>query len=104
MRFADRTRAVQLRPDAANDTLDATPRGGIRWLKTRRQAGTTARSPAFRHPAQGSYDQPMSGGIYLVRGDDELVEMRETPYEAEDVLQALIAKFPSLLSGDRDRR
>jgi hypothetical protein len=44
----------------------------------------------------------MSGGIYLVRGQDELVEMRETPYEAEDVLQALIAKFPSLLSGDRD--
>src|SRR4051794_27534998 len=43
----------------------------------------------------------MSGGIYLVRGDDELVEMRETPYEAEDVLQQLIAKFPSLLAGDQ---
>lgn len=43
----------------------------------------------------------MSGGIYLVRGDDELVEMREIPYEAEDVLQALIAKFPSLLAGDQ---
>jgi hypothetical protein len=42
----------------------------------------------------------VSGGIYFVRGDDELVEMRETPYEAEDVLQTLIAKFPSLLSGD----
>ena len=42
----------------------------------------------------------MSGGIYLVRGGDELVEMRETPYEAEDVLQTLLAKFPSLLSGD----
>ena len=27
--------------------------------------------------------------------------MRETPYEAEDVLQALIAKFPSLLAGDQ---
>jgi hypothetical protein len=26
--------------------------------------------------------------------------MRQTPYEAEDVLQTLIAKFPSLLSGD----
>src|SRR6266516_4749259 len=36
-----------------------------------------------------------------MRGDDELVEMRETPYEAEDVLQQLIAKFPSLLAGDQ---
>jgi hypothetical protein len=43
----------------------------------------------------------MSRGIFLVRGDDDLVEMRETPYEAEDVLQALIAKFPSLLAGDQ---
>jgi hypothetical protein len=43
----------------------------------------------------------MSGGIYLLRGEDELVEMRESPYEAEDVLQALIAKFPSLLAGDQ---
>jgi hypothetical protein len=43
----------------------------------------------------------MGGGIYLVRGDDELVEMRESPYEAEDVLQSLIAKFPSLLAGDQ---
>jgi hypothetical protein len=43
----------------------------------------------------------MSGGIFLVRGDDELVEMRESRYEAEDVLQALIAKFPSLLAGDQ---
>src|SRR5436190_19077843 len=46
--------------------------------------------------------RPVSGGIYLVRGDDELVEMRETPYEAEHVLQTLIAKFPSLLSGDAE--
>ena len=43
----------------------------------------------------------MSGGIFLLRGDDELVEMRESPYEAEDVLQALIARFPSLLAGDQ---
>src|SRR5262245_25394569 len=28
--------------------------------------------------------------------------MRETPYEAEEVLQALIAKFPSLLAGGLD--
>ena len=31
----------------------------------------------------------------------KLVEMRETPYEAEEVLQALIARFPSLLAGDQ---
>ncbi|MBA3261050.1 MAG: hypothetical protein H0T69_00960 [Thermoleophilaceae bacterium] len=43
----------------------------------------------------------MSGDIFLLRGDDELVEMRESPYEAEDVLQSLIAKFPSLLAGDQ---
>lgn len=43
----------------------------------------------------------MSGGIFLLRGEDELVGMREAPYEAEDVLQALIARFPSLLGGDQ---
>jgi hypothetical protein len=43
----------------------------------------------------------MSGGIFLLRGEDELVEMRESAYEAEDVLQALIARFPSLLAGDQ---
>ena len=43
----------------------------------------------------------MSGGIFLLRGDDELVEMRETRYEAEKVLQELIARFPSLLAGDQ---
>ncbi len=43
----------------------------------------------------------MSGGIFLLRSDGQLVEMRESPYEAEDILQALIAKFPSLLAGDQ---
>jgi hypothetical protein len=36
-----------------------------------------------------------------LRGNEELVEMHETQYEAEDVLQALIARFPSLLAGDQ---
>ena len=49
----------------------------------------------------GAYSLGVSGGIYLLRGEDELVEMRQAPYEAEDVLQALIAKFPSLLAGDQ---
>jgi len=43
----------------------------------------------------------VSGGIFLLRSDDELVEMRESPYEAETVLQTLIARFPSLLAGDQ---
>lgn len=41
----------------------------------------------------------MSGGIYLLRGDDDLVEMNEAPYDSEDVLQTLLAKYPSLLAG-----
>ena len=43
----------------------------------------------------------MSGGIYLLRGEDELLEMTEQPYDSEEILQALIAKFPSLLAGDQ---
>jgi hypothetical protein len=43
----------------------------------------------------------MSGGIYLLRGDDQLVEMLERPYDSEEVLQALLAKHPSLLAGDQ---
>jgi hypothetical protein len=42
----------------------------------------------------------VSGDIYLVR-DAELVPMAETPYDTEDVLQALIATFPDLLAGDQ---
>ena len=43
----------------------------------------------------------MSRSIFLLRGDDRLVEMPESPYAAEAVLQALIAKFPGLLAGDQ---
>ena len=38
----------------------------------------------------------MSGGIFLLRGEDELVPMVETAYDSDDVLQALLAKFPDL--------
>jgi hypothetical protein len=44
-----------------------------------------------------------AGGIYLIRnkeGNEVLVEMRPTPYDREDILQALIARFPNLLAGD----
>ena len=43
----------------------------------------------------------MSGGIFLLGGDDDLVEMTEQPYDSEDIFQALIARFPSLLAGDQ---
>ena len=43
----------------------------------------------------------MSGGIYLLRDDDDLVEMLERPYDSEAVLQQLLAKHPSLLAGDQ---
>ena len=45
--------------------------------------------------------EPMSGGIYLVGDNDELVEMSETSYASEDILQELLAKYPNLLAGDQ---
>lgn len=38
-------------------------------------------------------------GIYL-RDGDKLIAMVETPYETEDVLQALLEEYPELLAGD----
>jgi hypothetical protein len=43
----------------------------------------------------------MNGGIFLIQGDDSLVEMKEQPYDTEDVLQHLLAKYPNLLAGDQ---
>jgi hypothetical protein len=43
----------------------------------------------------------VSGGIFLLRGEDDLVPMTEASYDTEDVLQALLAKFPDLLAGDQ---
>lgn len=41
------------------------------------------------------------GGIYLIQDGGRLVEMPETPYDSEDVLQVLLAKYPSMLAGDQ---
>ncbi len=38
--------------------------------------------------------------IYLMSGE-ELVEMRNQPYESEDLLQELLAKHPDLLAGSQ---
>src|SRR4051794_13829030 len=43
----------------------------------------------------------MGGGIYVIQGDEQLVEMMEEPYDSEDLLQMLLAKYPSLLAGDQ---
>src|SRR5690242_18190791 len=43
----------------------------------------------------------MSGGIYLMQGSGELVEMREAIYDSEVLLQELLARYPSLLAGDQ---
>jgi hypothetical protein len=43
----------------------------------------------------------MSGGIFLIQAGGELVEMKEQPYDTEDVLQELLARYPNLLAGDQ---
>lgn len=43
----------------------------------------------------------MNGGIYLVQDDGQLVEMTERAYDSEDLLQALLAEYPSLLAGEQ---
>jgi hypothetical protein len=43
----------------------------------------------------------MSGGIYLIQDSGALVELNERPYEAEELLQRLLAEYPDLLAGDQ---
>ncbi|MEH2415591.1 hypothetical protein [Nostoc sp.] len=43
----------------------------------------------------------MSGGIYLIQDNCQLVEMKKEPYESEDGLQKLLADYPSLLAGEQ---
>lgn len=43
----------------------------------------------------------MSGGIYLIQDNGQLVEMKETPYDSEALLQELLEKYPDLLAGDQ---
>ncbi len=42
----------------------------------------------------------MAGGVYLIQGDGQLVEMTEQPYDSEDLLQATLAEYPNLLAGE----
>jgi len=43
----------------------------------------------------------MSGIIYLIGDNNELIELKEQQYDSEDVLQELLAKYPNLLAGDQ---
>jgi hypothetical protein len=43
----------------------------------------------------------MNPGIFLIQPSGDLVEMNETPYDSEDLLQTLLAKYPSLLAGNQ---
>lgn len=43
----------------------------------------------------------MNRGIFLINDNEELVELREQPYETEDRLQRYLAKHPDLLAGDQ---
>ncbi|MEW6581818.1 MAG: hypothetical protein AB1416_03575 [Actinomycetota bacterium] len=40
------------------------------------------------------------GGVFLLREGGELVEMTESAYDSEAVLQELLARYPNLLTGD----
>src|SRR4051794_26740790 len=40
-------------------------------------------------------------GIYLIQDGGGLIEMSETAYDSENLLQELLAKYPSLLAGDQ---
>lgn len=41
----------------------------------------------------------MKGEIFLIKNDGKLVEMKETSYESESLLQNLLAEYPNLLAG-----
>lgn len=42
----------------------------------------------------------MSSGVFVLKKDGSLVEMKQTDYDSEDVLQKLIADYPNLLAGN----
>ncbi|GJE58270.1 hypothetical protein [Methylobacterium trifolii] len=42
----------------------------------------------------------MSDGIFIIKDDNNLIEMRSTAFESEDLLQELLATHPSLIAGD----
>jgi hypothetical protein len=43
----------------------------------------------------------MPGSIFILREDGTLIEMQETPYDSEALLQSLLAEYSNLLAGDQ---
>ena len=43
----------------------------------------------------------MPGSIFILHDDGTLVEMKETPYDSEALLQGLLADYSNLLAGDQ---
>ena len=43
----------------------------------------------------------MPAGIFLIRGENELIELSAQPYPQEELLQVLLARYPNLLAGDQ---
>ena len=43
----------------------------------------------------------MSGAIFLIQDDGQLMELNEQAYDSEDLLQTLLAQYPNLLAGDQ---
>lgn len=43
----------------------------------------------------------MSGAIFLIQDNGQLMEMKEEGYDSEEMLQTLLAKYPNLLAGDQ---
>jgi hypothetical protein len=43
----------------------------------------------------------MPGSIFILHDDRTLVEMKETPYDSEALLQGLLADYSNLLVGDQ---
>jgi hypothetical protein len=43
----------------------------------------------------------MAGRIYALNGPNGLIPMEEAPYDSENVLQELLAKYPDLLAGEQ---
>ena len=43
----------------------------------------------------------MSGSIFILHDDGNLVEMKETPYDSEALLQRLLADYSNLPAGDQ---
>src|SRR5262249_33499286 len=83
--------------------LDPSPSNLQRWKDC---------GPARRHDSGGSRliltkcptlsgDNSMSGSIFLLQDDSNLVKLKEAPYDSEALLQQLLAQYPDLLAGDQ---